>query len=167
MTRQTTRRAAIGAMAIAAIPPAATAGWVDWTNGVPLGTALPAFDAEHLVAAPRADARFTLIDFWATWCAPCREEIPRLNALYGRFRQRGLELIGLSLEPRSLAERFVARVSMDYPCGAGGRQPLQKTLGIRALPYTIGVDATRTIVWRGQPDEIDDAKLESWLERRG
>lgn len=141
------------------------AGAVDWYNGVKVGSTLPAYDAEFLNEPLGDGARITLVDFWATWCAPCRDEIPKLNRLYAQYRDKGLLIVGLTQEKPEIAAPFLKKVPMDYPSGAGGRQPLQKTMGIKALPYSILVDRANKIVWRGQPSELDSTSIEAWLQR--
>lgn len=142
----------------------ASAGVMDWYNGVKVGAALPVFDTEQLGAAPPSEWKLRLIDFWATWCAPCREEFPHLNELYARFGSQGLALIGLTQEPRSVAEAFLPKVSIAYPVGAGGTRPLQKQLGIKALPYAVLVDKGNKIVWRGQASSMSASELQRRLQ---
>ncbi len=138
---------------------------MDWYNGVRLGSKLPDHDAEF-VGPPAAPAfKLLLVDFWATWCAPCREEFPHLNALHAGLADQGLSVIGLTQEPRAVAEAFLAKVRIDYPVGAGGQRPLQKSLGIKALPYALLVDRARTIVWRGQASSLSSDEVVRRLQR--
>lgn len=136
----------------------ASAGVMDWYNGVKVGARLPAYDTQFLGASPSPDARLTLIDFWATWCAPCREEFPHLNLLQQRLAPEGLAVIGLTQEPVQVASEFLKKVTIEYPVGAAGEQPLQKQLGIKALPYAVLVNRARVIVWRGQASSLTPAQ---------
>jgi thiol-disulfide isomerase/thioredoxin len=148
------RRHTLLALASAAGSVSAQAGVMDWYNGVKIGSRLPDHDAEYLGAAPRAEFKLMLIDFWATWCAPCRDEFPHLNALHSRFSEQGLLVLGLTKEARAVTEAFLPKVQIHYTLGAGGRTPLQQSLGIKALPYALLADRTRTIVWRGQASSL-------------
>jgi peroxiredoxin len=57
-----------------------------------------------------------LLNFWATWCAPCREEIPRLNAFYRRYHEHGLEVIGISIDrPEDMQKVRKQMTSIAYP----------------------------------------------------
>jgi thiol-disulfide isomerase/thioredoxin len=65
-----------------------------------------------------------LVDFWATWCAPCREQAPRLAALRTKYQDKGLEVVGLNLDPpndTALVKKFIKDAGINYPVGQGGR----------------------------------------------
>ena len=65
-----------------------------------------------------------LINFWATWCPPCRAEIPELVRWQRIYRSRGLQVIGVTYPPQQLSEvrRFVRREKVNYPVGLGTKQ---------------------------------------------
>jgi thiol-disulfide isomerase/thioredoxin len=75
--------------------------------------------------------RVILLDFWATWCAPCKAEIPWLVEFYRKYRQRGLVVLGVSVDdPVSRIKPFAAALKMNYPVLVGaGRDDLQDAFG--------------------------------------
>ena len=157
------RRHAIAMTVAAPLSMSAGAGVMDWFNGARIGAKLPDFDTEYLGVVPEGTPRLMLIDFWATWCAPCREEFPHLNRLSSTFAAEGLVVIGLTQEPIQLAKDFLRKVDIQYPVGAAGNRPLQKLLAIKALPYAVLVDRQRVIIWRGQASSLNAEDLAARL----
>ena len=87
-----------------------------------------------------------LVDFWATWCGPCRAELPSVKAAYQKFHDKGFEIIGISLDDdREKLEAFIQKESMPWPQhfdGQGWQNELGQKFGITGIPATflIGKD---------------------------
>ena len=83
--------------------------------------------------------KVVLINFWATWCPPCRTEIPDLVKLQRDYRSRGLQVIGVTYPPQKLAEvrRFVRIAQVNYPIGLGSKETKLLFTTSEALPTTI------------------------------
>jgi len=154
---------AFGARAWVALAAAAAAGVAIWLAVLPGGGA-PAVDIAPaaLQAASFADpegGRHTLgqfagkvivLNFWATWCAPCREEMPVFVRAKGRWEGRGVQFVGLANEDPRRVARFGRDMGVDYPLWVGGDEvgELSRRLGNRlgALPYTVILDGSGTPV---------------------
>jgi thiol-disulfide isomerase/thioredoxin len=88
--------------------------------------------------------KVVLIDFWATWCGPCREELPNVKKAYAEFHDKGFEIVGVSFDNDiQTLQRFTASNDMPWPqfCDGGGWQnAINKDFGINAIPAMYLVD---------------------------
>ena len=90
-----------------------------------------------------------IINFWATWCAPCRREIPLLQQLRRAYRGDGLEIVGIAVDFRAAVADYVARQAVEYPLLVGEDAGLAATerFGMQAvLPFSVFADAQGRIV---------------------
>jgi peroxiredoxin len=86
-----------------------------------------------------------LIDFWATWCAPCREEIPLLNELHADFAARGLEILAISDETAEVLREFAAEHEVRYT-NLVGTVDVAESFGVLGLPTAYLLDSEGRIV---------------------
>jgi peroxiredoxin len=101
-------------------------------------------------AVTLADARgrVVLLNFWATWCAPCREEMPAMDRLFRRFRGEGLTVLAISVDgdgARAVAP-FVSQQRLSYPIGLDPTMTVATRYGVRALPSSFLLDRTGRLV---------------------
>ncbi len=92
-----------------------------------------------------------VVNFWATWCAPCRVEIPAFIDLYRRYRSRGVEVIGIAAdELPDVLRPYVRDMKMTYPVLVGrGRQDVLDSFGpLRGMPTTVIVNRDGTVCRR-------------------
>jgi thiol-disulfide isomerase/thioredoxin len=85
--------------------------------------------------------RIAVTNFWATWCEPCREEMPLLAQVRQRYAEKGVEVVGIGIDQRSKIREFAAKYQISYPLLVGDARALDvmRELGNRAggLPYTV------------------------------
>jgi cytochrome c biogenesis protein CcmG/thiol:disulfide interchange protein DsbE len=116
-----------------------------------LGKPAPDFVVEKwLTPEPDRQGKFVLIDFWATWCGPCRKAIPELNAFHKKFGDK-LVVIGVSDEPEDTV-RGLDNPKIEYASAIDTQKRMSKTLEITGIPHVIIVIDPKGIVrWEGFP----------------
>lgn len=87
-----------------------------------------------------------VINFWASWCGPCVEEMPALSALHQRYMKKGIQFAGIGIDSAPNVTKFLGKVKVDYPiyvAGFGGAD-LARSFGdnVGGLPFTVVLDRT-------------------------
>ncbi len=85
-----------------------------------------------------------VVNFWATWCAPCREEMPELVTAQTKYGPRGLQIVGIGIDDAAKMRQFVESIHVNYPALDGGYGALELSKawgnGAMALPFTVVID---------------------------
>jgi peroxiredoxin len=114
--------------------------------------------------------RVVLINFWATWCAPCKEELPLFNRLYGKYRSLGLEILGVNIDKAvSQASQMSGMFNLTFPVLLDTDGRVAELYRIRSMPTTFVVakDGTvRHIHWGFGPTDATryEAEIRSLLK---
>lgn len=106
-----------------------------------------------------------LLNFWATWCPPCVEEMPMLNEFYLAQRARGWQVVGLAVDQPAAVRTFLQKLPVDFPiamAGLGGAE-LSRQLGNPSggLPFTVVIDGSGAIAHR-KIGQVKPADLAQW-----
>ena len=114
------------------------------------------------------EGKLVLINFWASWCGPCREEMPLLDTIRNRHTARGLEVVGIASEDAAAAKGFVAQFPVSYPIlindpSLGPDWSIRYGNTRNVLPYSVLIDRDGLIVAQ-RIGNFDEAKIEAWLK---
>ncbi len=111
---------------------------------------------------PDTKGKFVLIDFWATWCGPCRAGIPGLNGMQKKFADK-LVVIGISDEPLEKVKSF-NNPTIEYANGIDTKKTISDFLKIKGIPHMILIDPNGIVRWEGFPGLKDYEFSEEILE---
>ena len=115
-------------------------------DGLAAGARFPDFAVTNLSGAPLSvgalKGRVVLVDFWATWCGPCRAELPNVIQTYQKYHDRGFEIIGVSLDSdRATLDTFLKQHDgmtwSQYFDGQGWGNQLATKYGVESIPFTV------------------------------
>lgn len=107
--------------------------------------------------------RVVLVDFWATWCPPCRESIPAIKKLHTEYAPKGLEVLGISVDENPAAVGpFVKKNEIPYTILLGGESDVSERYSVRGIPAIYLVDQSGNVVrhWVG----YDPSFQKEWRE---
>lgn len=124
---------------------------------------------EDVAASLKDSGKITIVEFWATWCGPCRQSIPHLTDLQKKYKDKNVRVIGLSDETEDVVKPFVDTQAekMDYIVALDGDKKTwaayMEPLGLTGIPHAFLVDAKGTLVWHGHPMDGLDTVLDQVL----
>ena len=108
---------------------------------------LDRLDREGQLSVADLKGKAVVVNFWASWCVPCRDEAPVLQTTYERYRDQGLVVLGVDVNDfRQDARRFMKRYGLSYPVVYDGKGSTVGKWGVRGFPETFFVDRTGKLV---------------------
>lgn len=138
----------------------------------PLATHRPAFSLPDINGKTHSisqwDGKVVMLNFWATWCPPCRHEIPAFIKLQKAFKKKGFTVVGVAIDTAQNVRDFIDPMGVDYPILHGQNKAIEiaKAYGDRlgVLPYTVIIDRTGKVVFR-HPTGLTYAEAERAIKR--
>ncbi|MEN9323690.1 MAG: hypothetical protein RL699_1470 [Bacteroidota bacterium] len=141
--------------------------------GVEVGSIAPDFSAPgpdgKVISLKQSMGKVTLVDFWASWCNPCRAENPNNVALYNEFHAKGLNIIGVSLDKDAAKwKEAIAKDKLAWPQISNLKywdEPIRVTYGVESIPATFLLDANGTVVAKDLTGAALKAKVAELLAK--
>jgi cytochrome c biogenesis protein CcmG, thiol:disulfide interchange protein DsbE len=131
----------------------------------------PAFTLERLdgkgdLAIESLRGKAVVLNFWASWCGPCKDETPLLQEAWGRWKDRGVVFVGIDVKDfRGDARDFLARYGVTYPNVYDGKGSTVGRYGVTGFPETYFVDGKGKVRYRIAGPVDDAAELDAGIER--
>jgi thiol-disulfide isomerase/thioredoxin len=142
--------------------------WASAAGALGLGDAAPRLSPSEWVQGSAVDLsdrkNVYVLDFWATWCRPCRETIPHMSELQAKYKGQKVVVVGISDETKSLVAPFVTKMgsAMEFRVAVDPKRDLTNKYGdipeFRGIPFAVIIDTRGDIAWFGHPlDGLDEA----------
>ena len=168
--------AVLAAAVSGAVTPASAPAAADPATTLELIRSTPARPARDFQVQSAGDGVLRLADFkgkvvflnfWATWCKPCEEEMPAIERLHRKFKDHGLAVVAISMDSDGAAvvRRFVAKYQLTFPVGLDPRMSVSAPYGVWALPVTVILDREgRQVLLANGPREWDGTASEALFQ---
>ena len=113
-----------------------------------------------------ADGKATFVVFWEVWCPHCKREVPKIEGTHAKWKDKGLNVVGLTKMTRNITEdqvkSFVKDNKITYAIGKEDGDSMSREFGVRGIPAAAVVKDGK-IVWRGHPARVTDEMIKGWL----
>jgi thiol-disulfide isomerase/thioredoxin len=143
-------------------------GIAEQNYGPKVGKPAPKVDiAEWMSKAPQGDpmkGKLVFLEFWATWCGPCRQVIPHLNKLVEKFQSNKMIFISVTNEEKSVVDKFLAKTPIKSNVGLDNKNITSKNYSVTSIPNAFLIDKKGIIVWMGHPANLTEELIAGFIK---
>jgi thiol-disulfide isomerase/thioredoxin len=140
------------------------------SDGSLVGSKRPHFELSNnrgeMVSVKDFEDKTILINFWATWCGPCREEMPMLVDLQSQHADRGLQVVGIALDDAQVVNNFVQTFGISYPILVGEADVFNVSAAFGnqegVLPFSVLIDRKGVVRWQFA-GKLNPGDVDKWL----
>ena len=145
--------------------------WIGTASALNVGdtapnVTLPASTPATTVDLAKLKGKIVYVDFWASWCGPCKQSFPWMNDMHAKYAARGLEIVAINVDGKQAdAERFLATTTAKFTVAFDAKGQTPKQFDVKAMPtsYLIGGDGKVLLIHAGFRD-ADRAALEATID---
>lgn len=116
-------------------------------------------DPAQTVQLSTLKGHVVVLDFWATWCGPCKMTMPVVAGLYDKYHSKGVRFMGISDETRDAVRQFRAENSVAYPLFLDTSQAAERAFDVSSIPLLVVIDKSGNIAYTEGGAPLDDTKV--------
>lgn len=130
------------------------------------GKKAPTFVVEKYLNGqmPQTAGKVLVIDFWATWCGPCRELIPEMNKWHAELKN-DVFFIGVSDEKEETVRKFMETTPINYLSTIDTQKRMSNALGVKGIPHVMVISSDGIVRWQGWPQDPKDTLTKAKLQQ--
>lgn len=129
--------------------PTAAVNQGDAGKKLPAEVQIKKLDSKDAVKFEKYAGKVLLINFWATWCQACMDEMPSIQKLYEQFKDQGLEVLAINVDesPEKVVPQVVSKLKLTFPIFTDPDGELSRAFDVVAIPFSVVADRKQNIVW--------------------
>lgn len=132
-----------------------------WAKSV-LNQEFPVIVSSWISKEPKIKGKFRVIEFWATWCGPCKRAIPHLNELSKKFKK---DIVFIGVTDESAAQvKTMKNPIIEYYSASAPNKEMYKALEVKGIPHTLVINPKGIVCWEGGPDYLTEDILENLIK---